>query len=256
MRDVKNPAKSRPLSANVRRLMRMARESPENPNVVKITRDFTERDIAYCDMQGNIFMAALDKDIPMSMFVPMYMDSQIAGIIDYSFSCKGGLENDETVQLLKVPLLLKSPETIVETMVWIDRIVADLKEEQSASAAIMSACLSDTPTLMLSTPTTPLALPEVANTEIMESTEVKTIDALADEYEYAYWLGYIYRCECLLHDESSRMVYGAFSEAFMRKTYDQMLESGIREERLSACAVEICRRLDMMLIGKLWKRGK
>ena len=79
---------------------------------------------------------------------------------------------------------------------------------------------------------------------------------MADEYEYAYWLGYIYRCECLLHDESSRMVYGAFGEAFMRKTYDQMLDSGIREERLSACAGEICRRLDMLLIGKLWKRGK
>ena len=33
---VKNPAKSRPLSANVRRLMKMARESPLNPNVEKI----------------------------------------------------------------------------------------------------------------------------------------------------------------------------------------------------------------------------
>ncbi len=256
MRDIKNPAKSRPLSANVRRLMRLARESPENPNVVKITRDFMERDIAYCDMQGNIFMAALDKDIPMSMFAPMYMNSQIAGIIDYSFSCKDGLENDETVQLLKIPLLLKSPETIVETMVWIEHIVANLNEEQSASAAIMSACLSDTPTLELSAATTQLALPEAANTATLERPEAIAIDALADEYEYAYWLGYIYRCECLLHDESSRMVYGAFSEEFMCKTYDQMLESGIREERLSACAVEICRRLDMMLIGKLWKRGK
>ena len=56
MRDIKNPAKSRPLSANVRRLMKMARESPENQNVVKIAREFTQRDVAYCDMQGNIFM--------------------------------------------------------------------------------------------------------------------------------------------------------------------------------------------------------
>ena len=63
MRDIKNPAKSRPLSANVRRLMKMARESPENQNVVKIAREFTQRDVAYCDMQGNIFMAALDKDM-------------------------------------------------------------------------------------------------------------------------------------------------------------------------------------------------
>ena len=41
---VKNPAKSRPLSANVRRLMKMARESPLNPNVEKIEREFTARD--------------------------------------------------------------------------------------------------------------------------------------------------------------------------------------------------------------------
>ena len=47
---VKNPAKSRPLSANVRRLMKMARESPLNPNVEKIEREFTARDLAYCDM--------------------------------------------------------------------------------------------------------------------------------------------------------------------------------------------------------------
>lgn len=60
---VKNPAKSRPLSANVRRLMKMARESPLNPNVEKIEREFTARDLAYCDMQGNIFMAAIDQGI-------------------------------------------------------------------------------------------------------------------------------------------------------------------------------------------------
>lgn len=250
MRDIKNPAKSRPLSANVRRLMKMARESPENQNVVKIAREFTQRDVAYCDMQGNIFMAALDKDIPMREFAPMYMNSQIAGIIDYSFSCAGGLESDETVQLLKVPMLVKSPDTIVETMIWINRIVANLQEEQSASAAIMNACLSDAPAPELPAPELSMALP------CDEGLPDTSVDALADEYEYAYWLGYIYRCECLLHDESSRMVYGAFGEAFMRKTYDQMLDSGIREERLSACAGEICRRLDMLLIGKLWKRGK
>ena len=47
---VKNPARSRPLSRNVKRLMRMARESPLNPDVEKIEREFTERDLAYCDM--------------------------------------------------------------------------------------------------------------------------------------------------------------------------------------------------------------
>ena len=58
---VKNPARSRPLSRNVKRLMRMARESPLNPDVEKISREFTERDLAYCDMQGSIFMAAVDR---------------------------------------------------------------------------------------------------------------------------------------------------------------------------------------------------
>ena len=92
---VKNPAKSRPLSANVRRLMKMARESPLNPNVEKIEREFTARDLAYCDMQGNIFMAAIDQGIAMRDFAPIFMNSQLAGVIDYSFSRAGGMEEDD-----------------------------------------------------------------------------------------------------------------------------------------------------------------
>ena len=86
------------------------------------------------------------------------------------------------------------------------------------------------------------------------SPENLDLEALADEYEYAYWLGYIYRYECLLHDESSRMVYGAFSEQFMKQTYDQMFvgENG-DQVVLTECAAEICRRLDDLLIGKLWR---
>ena len=64
MRSVKNPARSRPLSRNVRRLMKMARESPANPEVEKIEREFTARDLAYCDMQGNIFMRRLTVEFP------------------------------------------------------------------------------------------------------------------------------------------------------------------------------------------------
>ena len=41
MISVKNPARSRPLSRNVRRLMKMARESPANPEVKKIERELT-----------------------------------------------------------------------------------------------------------------------------------------------------------------------------------------------------------------------
>ena len=92
MKQSRNPARSRPLSRNVRRLMKMARESPLNPAVEKIERPFTARDLAYCDMQGNIFMAAIDQGYAMERFVPVYMNSQLAGIIDYSFSVSGGME--------------------------------------------------------------------------------------------------------------------------------------------------------------------
>ncbi|MBP3647349.1 MAG: hypothetical protein J6K55_13115, partial [Clostridia bacterium] len=68
MKSIKNPARSRPLSSNVRRLMKMARESPLNPRVEKIERPFTARDLAYCDMQGNIFMAAIDQGYSMEEF--------------------------------------------------------------------------------------------------------------------------------------------------------------------------------------------
>lgn len=242
MNIIKNPAKSRPLSLNVRRLMTRAREAPLNPAVKKIERQFTERDLAYCDMQGQIFMAALDRGLTTAEFAPVYMNSQLAGVMDYSFSCVNGLDKDELSKLLQVPILLKAPDVIVDVVVWINNIVSSLQSDESANAAVVQACLSGVSTQ--------------ETTEAPQPIEPAGIEELADAYEYAYWLGYIYRYECLLHDESSRMVYGAFSEAFMHETFDQMVESGIREETLSACASEICRRLDMLLIGKLWKETR
>ena len=56
MQTSRNPAKSRPLSANVKRLMRLARASPKNDRVIKLEREFTARDHAYCHKQGNLFM--------------------------------------------------------------------------------------------------------------------------------------------------------------------------------------------------------
>lgn len=244
MNIIKNPAKSRPLSQNVRRLMTRAREAPLNPAVKKIERQFSERDLAYCDMQGQVFMAALDRGLTAAEFAPVYMNSQLAGVMDYSFSCVGGLEKDDLSKLLQVPILLKAPDVIVDVVIWINNIVSSLQTDESANAAVVQACINGAQTQTATDPP-----PQI---------EPADIEALADEYEYAYLLGYIYRYECLLHDESSRMVYGAFNEAFMRETYEQMLGSGIREEALSDCASEICRRLDMLLIGKLWKetRGK
>lgn len=242
---VKNPAKSRPLSRNVKRLMRMARESPLNPDVEKIEREFTERDLAYCDMQGSIFMAAVDRDIPMSEFAPVFMNSQLAGVIDYSFSCAGGMEEDDISNYLRMPVLLKSPSIIVDTVMWLNRIVSGVDPGESMNLAIVKALNDETDD------ETPDELPGQARDSPLP-TGVPDIRKLADEYEYAYWLGYVYRCECHLHDESSRMVYGAFSEAFMRDFYGKLAFN--EEVSLVECAPEICRRLDALLVGKLWRK--
>ncbi len=241
---IKNPAKARPLSANVRRLMTIARESPLNPDVEKITRKFSARDLAYCDMQGSVFMAAIDRGVRMDVFAPLYMTSQLAGVMDHSFSVAGGMEKDDLSGLLQVPMLLKSPETIVDVVIWLNNIVSRLDKGKSANQAVVEACIQENTA----------APPDTIEVETDGPGEITDIEALADEYEYAYWLGYIYRYECLMHDESSRMVYGAFSEPFMRDTYAQLFAGDAgRDAVLSECAEEICRRLDSLLIGKLWK---
>ena len=234
----RNPARSRPLSANVKRLMKMARESPVNPAVEKIERDFTTRDLAYCDMQGNIFMAAVDRGLRMSDFAPIFMNSQLAGVIDYSFSRSGGMEEDDISNYLRIPLLMKSPALIVDTVLWLNEIVARTGPGESLNLAVVNALDKDEP--VSDTP------------EGKRATKVEhDVSALADEYEYAYWLGYIYRCECHMHDESSRMVYGAFSEAFMRDLYEKLAFD--EEATLTECATEICRRMDVLLVGRMWK---
>ena len=239
MRSVKNPARSRPLSRNVRRLMKMARESPMNPEVEKIEREFTARDLAYCDMQGNIFMAAIDRGIPMEEFAPVYMNSQLAGVIDYSFSVAGGMETDDISEFLRIPVLLKSPQLIVDVVMWLEDIVSGVDSGESANMAVVRACLDDDETM------------QDENGNISSGALPMDEKALADLYEYAYWLGYIYRCECHMHDESSRMVYGAFNEKFMRGFYQQLSLND--DTALIDCAPEICRRLDVLLVGKLWR---
>lgn len=246
MRSVKNPARSRPLSRNVRRLMKMARESPMNPEVEKIEREFTARDLAYCDMQGNIFMAAIDRGIPMEEFAPVYMNSQLAGVIDYSFSVAGGMETDDISEFLRIPVLLKSPQLIVDVVMWLDQVVSGVDPGESANMAVVKACLDDGTIQETSQDT-------IQDGNVDRSSDALPTDerALADLYEYAYWLGYIYRCECHMHDESSRMVYGVFNEKFMRDFYHQL--SLDNDTALIDCAPEICRRLDVLLVGKLWR---
>ena len=70
--------------------------------------------------------------------------------------------------------------------------------------------------------------------------------------EYAYWLGFIYRCESLMHEESSHMVYGAFDEAFMWKYYQQYLTREIAQKDLAETALTICEDIDHILVTEVW----
>ena len=188
----RDPAKSRPLSANVLRLMRLSRASPKNSQVVKYGRSVAIPDFASCSKQGNLFMEAASMGFPMRDFAPKFMTSQLAGIFDVAFSASK--ETEGLTSFLQIPMLLKSPELIVETLYWIDDVVERTKEPNKA-AALVTAYESD----MMKLPEALEALPEEPNRNV-------------DELSYAFWLGYMYRYECLMHEESSRMVYGAFDE--------------------------------------------
>lgn len=235
MTSSRDPAKSRPLSANVKRLMQLSRASPQNEKVMKASRFYSARDLAYCHNQGTIFMEAAAMGISMDEFAPLYMNSQMAGVFDVSFSVAGGMENDELSNLLRIPLLLKSPDSIVEALYWIDGIVSNADEGQNKSLLLSQAYEAEK-----------LKLPD--KLKGLPGKENKNIDDLS----YAYFLGYIYRYECLLHEESSRMVYGAFDEGVMRKAYDKYISSPLSEGDLAACAIDICRDLDRMLVEEIW----
>lgn len=235
----RNPAKSRPLSANVKRLMRLARASPQNKNVVKVGRQFSIRDLAYCNKQGSLFMEAASMGFSMQDFAPLYMTSQIAGIFDVYFSTSNGVGSNELFDLIQIPMLLKSPETVVEALYWIDDIIERAEEGENKSLLISRAYDAET----LKLPPALAELPEEPNRNV-------------DELAYAYWLGYIYRCECLMHEESSRMVYGAFTEEIMREAYKKLLASPMGECDLVDSAVAICEELDRFLVEKLWPEKK
>ena len=182
----------------------------------------------------------------MEEFAPVYMNSQLAGVIDYSFSVAGGMETDDISEFLRIPVLLKLPQLIVDVVMWLDSVVSGVDPGESANMAVVRACLDDDGTVRETSQDTMQESP--GSMDHMFPTDEKE---LTDLYEYAYWLGYIYRCECHMHDESSRMVYGAFNEKFMRDFYRQL--SLDDDTALIDCAPEICRRLDVLLVGKLWR---
>lgn len=123
----------------------------------------------------------------MEDFVPLYMNSQLAGVLDYCFSCSA---ETALTGLLQIPVLLQNPRTIIESLYWIEDIVSKAKETDNKSLILSKAYEAETK----HTPAALLELPSTENTDI-------------EELSYAYWLGYIYRCECVIHDESSRMVW-------------------------------------------------
>jgi len=129
-----------------------------------------------------------------------------------------------------MPLLLKTPLTLVDIVMWLNQKTGKLDISQNASAVVMEACTSES--------------------EKICPPESEDVIVTPEEYEYAYWLGYIYRCESLLHDESSRMVHGAFREDMMRKFYEDHKEETID---LDENAVTVCHELDQWLLEELWK---
>ena len=132
-------------------------------------------------------------------------------------------------------MLLKKPATIVEALYWSDGIISKADDGQNKSLVLTKAYEQET----LKLPPALAELPEEPNRNV-------------DELSYAYWLGYIYRCECLLHEESSRMVYGAFSERIMRAAYEELLKSPLAKENLVDSAAQICDELDRLLVEKIW----
>ena len=226
----RDPSKSRPLSANVKRMMWLERAAPENSKVLNAQRTFTDKDKIYCHKQGKLFMEAAAMGFKMEDFVPLYMNSQLAGVLDYCFSCSA---ETALTGLLQIPVLLQNPRTIIESLYWIEDIVSKAKETDNKSLILSKAYEAE----VKHTPKALLELPSTENTDI-------------EELSYAYWLGYIYRCECVIHDESSRMVYSAFDEAVMHSAYKEIIQT-FDKDNLSECAREICACLDKLLVEKI-----
>ena len=179
-------------------------------------------------------MEAASMGFSMRDFAPKFMTSQLAGIFDVAFSESSGSDGNGLVNFLQIPMLLKSPELIVETLYWIDDVVERTKDPNKA-AAIVTAYEADTMKL----PEALEALPEEPNRNV-------------DELSYAFWLGYMYRYECLMHEESSRMVYGVFTEEIMRDAYKKLMLSPMGNRDLVDSAEDICAELDRLLVDVLW----
>ena len=157
----RDPAKSRPLSANVKRMMWLERASPRSSKVINAQRVWTENDKIYCHKQGNLFMEAAAMGFSMDSFVPLYMTSQLAGVIDYNFSSSNGAGKGLS-ELLQIPALLQNPRTIIESLYWIEEILETAEDGENKSLLLAKAYDAD----MKHTPKALLALPAEENDSI------------------------------------------------------------------------------------------
>ena len=213
---MRNPVRSKPLSKNVKRLMAMAREEAGESGLYSVARTFTGREEEYCRLQGGIFREAWRQGHGLESFSELFMTSRMATRIDYSFFRPG---NEDMVSLM-----MGDPVNMVGTLYEVDRIVSSLDDGSDPVAAVMAVDWEH--------------LPE-GDGAIRPMEEGGAA--------YAYWLGYIYRCECLIHEESSRMVYGAFPEPVMRDIYREKWQA-LSEELTMPAALEICAGLDQMFV--------
>jgi hypothetical protein len=172
----RNPAKSRPLSANVKRLMRLSRAAPKNGNVVREKRHFTAKDLACCGKQGDLFMEAASMGFSMEDFAPLFMTSQLAGVFDASFSSSAVMENENLANLLQIPVLLKSPQLIVETLYWIDDIISKSGEGENKSLVLTEAYKAE----KLKLPQALAELPAEPNRKSAGTTEALGFSSITD----------------------------------------------------------------------------
>ena len=97
----RDPSKSRPLSDNVKRMMWLERASPRSSDVYSAKREFTENDRLFCHKQGLLFMEAAAMGLKMEDFAPLYMRSQLAGVVDHYF-CSSFQNEADLAKLLQV----------------------------------------------------------------------------------------------------------------------------------------------------------
>lgn len=211
----------------------------DDHGISQIARELTEAEQQIKDELDGVDRSKQDLDEQSEIIRTFQVVSgDMFSRIDYNFSTSNGA-NHALADLLQIPALLEKPRTIIESLYWIEEILEKAEDGENKSLILAKAYEAD----MKHTPKALLELPKTENSNI-------------EELSYAYWIGYIYRCECIMHDESSRMVYSAFTEDIMRKAYTKVVNSSMNQRNLSDCAKEICAELDRLLVEKIWPEKK